>query len=85
MLNTSYIKGYCTPNQKLACFALYLKIVNTFSCNLMYSSSSKVSKELKNGIGILVGQAVFKLWIIKTVINLKSGAYVFDITVMDRV
>ena len=22
--------GYCTPNQKLACFVLYLKIINTF-------------------------------------------------------
>ena len=24
------LRGYCTPNQKLACFVLYLKIVNTF-------------------------------------------------------
>ena len=32
----------------------------------MYTSKSKLSKELKNGIGILVGQAVFKLRI-KTV------------------
>ena len=23
-------RGNCTPNQKLACFVLYLKIVNTF-------------------------------------------------------
>ena len=23
-------KGHCTPNQKLACFVLYLKIINTF-------------------------------------------------------
>ena len=29
----------------------------------MYASQSKLFKELKNGIGILVGQAVFKLWI----------------------
>ena len=32
------VKGYCTPDQKLACFVLYLKITNTFMknniCNL---------------------------------------------------
>ena len=32
----------------------------------MYASESKLSKELKNGIEILVDQGVFKLWI-KTV------------------
>ena len=32
----------------------------------MYASKSKLSKELKHGIEICVGQAVFKLWI-KTV------------------
>ena len=32
----------------------------------MHASESKLSYELKNGIGILVGLAVFKLWI-KTV------------------
>ena len=32
----------------------------------MHASLSKLSKELKNGIEILVGQADFKLWI-KTV------------------
>ena len=30
---------------------------------MIYASYSKMSKELKNGIKILVGQAVFKLWI----------------------
>ena len=25
------IKGHCTPNQKLAYFVLYLKIINTFN------------------------------------------------------
>ena len=29
----------------------------------MHVSESKLSKELKNGIEILVGQALFKLWI----------------------
>ena len=24
------IRGYCTPNQKLSCFVIYLKIINTF-------------------------------------------------------
>ena len=43
---------------------LYLKIINTFLKNNI--SYSKLFKELKNGIKILVGQAVFKLWI-KTV------------------
>ena len=33
---------------------------------ILYTSLSKLSKKLKNGIGILAGQAVFKLWI-KTV------------------
>ena len=32
----------------------------------MYASWGKLSKEFKNGIEILVGQAIFKLWI-KTV------------------
>ena len=30
---------------------------------MVYESYSKLSKELKNGIEILVGQTVFKLWI----------------------
>ena len=30
---------------------------------MIYASYSKLSKELKNGIEILEGQAVFKLWI----------------------
>ena len=33
---------------------------------IMYASYSKLSKELKYGIGILLGQAIYKLWI-KTV------------------
>ena len=27
------LREYCTPNQKLACFVLYLKIINTFLKN----------------------------------------------------
>ena len=27
------LRGNCTPNQKLACFLLYLKIINTFLKN----------------------------------------------------
>ena len=45
---------------------LYLKIIDTFLKNNIYASYSKWLKELKNGIEILVGQAVLKLWI-KTV------------------
>ena len=33
----------------------------------MHASYSKLSKELKNGIEFLAGQAVFKLLLIKTV------------------
>ena len=34
-----YLRGNCTPNQKLACFVLYLKIVNTFFFSkMMYAS-----------------------------------------------
>ena len=40
------LREYCTPNQKLACFVLYLKIINTFLKN-DNASYSKLSKELK--------------------------------------
>ena len=53
------------PTPKLACFVLYLKMINIF-LKIIYASYSKLSKKLKNGIEILVGQVVFKLWI-KTV------------------
>ena len=54
------LRGYCNPNQRLAYFVLYLKIINTFLKN--YASYSKLSKELENGmIEILVGQVTFKL------------------------
>ena len=29
-LNKELLRGYCTPNQKLPCFVLYLKFINTF-------------------------------------------------------
>ena len=40
------------PNKKLACFVLYLKIINTYLKMLLYASYSKLSKELRNGIKI---------------------------------
>ena len=40
---------------------LYLNIINTFLKN--NAPYTKFSKELENGFEILVGQAVFKLWI----------------------
>ena len=54
-----HIKGYCTSYQKLACFVLYLKIINTF---LKKNTHHKLFKEFKNGIETLVGQAVFKIY-----------------------
>ena len=44
------LRGACFPNQKLACFVLYLKIINTFLKR--NASYSKLSKELKNSIKI---------------------------------
>ena len=54
---SAFFMGYCTPNryQALACFVPYLKIIH------LYASYSKLSKELKNGIEILVGQAVHEV------------------------
>ena len=57
--------GYCTSYQKLACFVLYLKIINNFLKNKS-SILWKIVQGTQNGIEILVGQAVFKLQI-KTV------------------
>ena len=50
------LKGELHPDQKIACFALYFKIVNTFVQTNVYILKHK----LKNGNGILVGQVVFK-------------------------
>ena len=54
------LRGYCTSYQKLARVVLYLKIHNNF-WKIKYTSYKKLFKELKNGITILVGKAVFKL------------------------
>ena len=43
------LKGVLHPNFKLACFVCYLKIMNTLNNNVC-----KLSRELKNGIYILV-------------------------------
>ena len=56
------LRGYCTYYQKLACFVLYLKIINNV-LKIKYASYKTLFKELKNGIEISVGQAVFKLQI----------------------
>ena len=60
-LNLFSLRGFCTSYPRLACFVLYLKIINTLK--IMYAFYSKFSKELKNGIESLVGQTVFKVWI----------------------
>ena len=54
------LKGYCTSFQILAYFVLCFKIINTF-LKITYASYCKLFKELKNGIEILVGHALFKL------------------------
>ena len=32
----TYLRGYCTPNQKLAWFVLYFKMINTFMKNQIH-------------------------------------------------
>ena len=61
----SFLRGYCTPVQKLAHFVFYLQL-SILSWKIMYAAYSKLSKELKNDIKIKVGQAVLKLLIKKT-------------------
>ena len=61
MLAQHAIKGNCTPDPKLTCFALLSKVLPPFLQNNVYILS-KMSKELKNCIGIFVDQAYFKLW-----------------------
>ena len=48
---------------KLACFVLYLKILNIFLKNDICILYSKLSKALKHNIKIKVGQAVLELLI----------------------
>ena len=48
---SKYLRGNCTPDQKLACFVLYLKIVNTF-LKIIYASYRQLFKELKNSTEI---------------------------------
>ena len=63
--------GTAPPTPKIACFVLYLKIINIFLKNntCIYS---KLSKELKNSIKIKVGQAVLELLIQTTFLLLWS-------------
>ena len=58
------LRGYCTSYQKLACFVLYFKIINTFLKNnicILKFLIKKMFKELKNGIEILVGKWFLKV------------------------
>ena len=56
------VKGALHPKPKISMFcALYLKIINTFFEKNNICIYSKLSKELKNGIEISVGQSVFKI------------------------
>ena len=45
---TNILWEYYIPNLKLACFVLYLKMINTF----VKMTFSKLSKELKNSIKV---------------------------------
>ena len=56
------LREYCTPNQKLACLCSISNLSTLFG-KLKYALHSHLSRELKNGVEILVGQAIFKLWI----------------------
>ena len=58
-------RGHYSPNQNLACFMLYLKIMNTLLKKKIYASYSKLAKELKTGTKIFVGQTILEL-LIKT-------------------
>ena len=61
--NWVFNKGYCTPNQKLECFVLYLKIINTFWKKWYMHLKANCPGNSNNGIKILVNQVVFKFWI----------------------
>ena len=50
-MNKWDLRGNCTPDQKLAYFVLYLKIINIF-LTIIYACHSKCFKELKNSIEI---------------------------------
>ena len=54
------LRGYCTSYQKLACFVLYLKIINTFLKNNI-CILEKIVQGIQKCIDILEGQAVFQL------------------------
>ena len=53
------------PLPKIACFVLYLKIINTSFEKIIhvYAYYSKLFKDLKNGIKIYVGYAVLEVLI----------------------
>ena len=59
---SSALKGVLHLLPKIIMFCLNLKLSKDF-WKMIYASYSKLFKELKNGIEILVGQAVLKLWI----------------------
>ena len=60
MDKTGYFKVVLHPNLKLTCF-VYSQIFQHFFGKIMYTPYRKLSKELKNGIEILIGQADLKL------------------------
>ena len=51
------LKGVMHPNQKLACFVCYLKIINTFLKNNI-CIWKQIAQGTQNGIEILIGEVM---------------------------
>ena len=64
------LQGQSTPNQKLACFVLYLKIINTFLKNNI-CTLKQIVQGTQNSIENLVDQVVLSYWS-------KQSKYCFD-------
>ena len=56
------LKGVLHPWLKISMFYVLSQIIDTF-WKIMYAPYCKLSKELKNGIEIFLGQVAFNLWI----------------------
>ena len=53
-----HLRGYYTHNLILTCFVCYVKIIKIILKKNVCILKNKLSKELKNGSEILVGQAM---------------------------
>ena len=59
----TFVLGVTAPPTQSNHVLCSISKLSTPSWKIIYVSYDKLSKELKNGIDILVGQAVCKLWI----------------------